>query len=180
MKHELNSQSWFSWGLEDRTFTLTLKGSKSSGLTHWGRTSVWYERWGDFLFPMLKDFSSAFNTIIPQKLMEKLLLLGLNTATCLWVQVFLTERPQSVRIGNNTSNSITLSTGSPQGCVLSADDCASRHEGNQIIRFAGDTTVVELTHRNEESVYREEVKHLEVGSEKMIWCSMHTKQRRWS
>ena len=29
------------------------------------------------------DFSSAFNTIIPQILMEKLPLLGLNTATCL-------------------------------------------------------------------------------------------------
>ena len=65
------------------------------------------------------DFSPAFNTIIPQKLMEKLLLLGLNAATCLWIQDFLTQRPQSVRVRNNTSNSITLSTASPQGCVLS-------------------------------------------------------------
>ena len=45
--------------------------------------------------------------------MEKLLLLGLNTATCLWIQDFLTERPQSVHVGNNTSNSIMLSTRLP-------------------------------------------------------------------
>ncbi|KAK3537275.1 hypothetical protein QTP70_007002 [Hemibagrus guttatus] len=28
------------------------------------------------------DFSSAFNTIIPQQLIEKLILLGLNTSLC--------------------------------------------------------------------------------------------------
>ena len=32
------------------------------------------------------DFSSAFNTVIPQKLMAKLVLLRLNT-TCLWISV---------------------------------------------------------------------------------------------
>ena len=74
-------------------------------------------------------------------------------------------------LSSNISISITLSTGSPQGCVLSpllftllTHDCASRHKGNQIIKFADDTTVVELIHRNYESMYREEVKHLEG------WC----------
>ena len=109
--------------------------------------------------------SAQHSTPSSQKLMEKLLLLSLNTGTCLWIQDFLTERPQSVRVGNNTSNSIMLSTGSPQGCVLSpllftllTHDCASRHVGNQIIKSADDTTVVGLIHRNEESMYREEVK----------------------
>ena len=71
-------------------------------------------------------------------------------------------------VGNNTSNSIPLSSGSPQGCVLSpllstllTHDSAPRHKGNQIIKFAYDTTLVGLIHKNEESVYREEVKHLE-------------------
>ena len=97
----------------------------------------------------------------PQRLMEKLLLVGLNAATCLWIRDFLTERPQSVRVRNNTSNSITLSTGSPQGFVLSlllvTHDCASRHQGNQIVKFEDDNTVVGLIHKNEESMYREEV-----------------------
>ncbi|KAK2920678.1 hypothetical protein Q8A73_000163 [Channa argus] len=65
------------------------------------------------------DFSSAFNTIIPQHLTEKLSILGLNTSLCNWILDFLTGRPQSVRIGNNISSTTTLSTGAPQGCVLS-------------------------------------------------------------
>lgn len=63
------------------------------------------------------DFSSAFNIIIPQRLMEKLLL-NLNTTTCFWILDFRTERPQSVRVGKILSNPITLSIGFPQGCVL--------------------------------------------------------------
>ncbi len=64
------------------------------------------------------DFSSAFNTIVPQRLVEKLSLPGLSTAMCRWILDFLTERPQSVCVGRYSSNSIILSTGSPQGCVL--------------------------------------------------------------
>ncbi|MFY0383420.1 RNA-directed DNA polymerase, partial [Bacillus sp. YIM B13582] len=61
------------------------------------------------------DFSSAFNTIIPQHLIEKLSLLGLNTSLCNWILDFLTERPQSVRIGNSISSTTTLSTVAPSG-----------------------------------------------------------------
>ncbi|GAA6075769.1 piezo-type mechanosensitive ion channel component 1-like, partial [Tachysurus ichikawai] len=39
------------------------------------------------------DFSSAFNTIIPQHLIGKLSLLGLNTSLCNWILDFLTGRP---------------------------------------------------------------------------------------
>ncbi len=57
------------------------------------------------------DFSSAFNTIIPQQLINKLNLLGLNNSLCNWILDFLTGRPQSVRVGHNTSSTTTLSTG---------------------------------------------------------------------
>uniref|UniRef100_A0A3B3RE35 Ig-like domain-containing protein n=1 Tax=Paramormyrops kingsleyae TaxID=1676925 RepID=A0A3B3RE35_9TELE len=65
------------------------------------------------------DFSSAFNTIIPQQLVSKLGPLGISTPMCNWLLDFLTARPQSVRVGNNISSSISLSIGSPPGCVLS-------------------------------------------------------------
>ncbi|KAI5619892.1 hypothetical protein C0J50_20542 [Silurus asotus] len=117
------------------------------------------------------DFSSAFNTIIPQHLIEKLRLLGLNTSLCNWILDFLTERPQSVRIGNSISSTTTLSTGAPQGCVLSpllftllTHDCARMHSSNHINKFADDTTVVGLISKNEESAYREEVQRL------TAWC----------
>ncbi len=60
-----------------------------------------------------------FNTIIPQQLIHKLVRLGLNMSLCNWLLDFLTGRPQAVRVGSNTSSTITLNTGAPQGCVLS-------------------------------------------------------------
>ncbi len=70
------------------------------------------------------DFSSAFNTIIPQQLINKLNLLGLNNSLCNWILDFLTGRPQSVRVGHNTSSTTTLSTGAHKA-VCSAR-CSSR------------------------------------------------------
>ncbi|KAK3525574.1 hypothetical protein QTP70_000456 [Hemibagrus guttatus] len=121
------------------------------------------------------DFSSAFNTIIPQHLIEKLSLLGLNTSLCNWILDFLTGRPQSVQIGNSISGTTTLSTSAPQGCVLSpllftllftllTHDCAAMHSSDHIIKFADDMNMVALISKNDESAYREEVQQL------TAWC----------
>ncbi|XP_043573093.1 probable E3 SUMO-protein ligase RNF212 [Chiloscyllium plagiosum] len=63
--------------------------------------------------------SSQSSISRPLHLIGKLGLLGLNISLCNWFLDFLTGRPQSVRIGNSISNTIRLSTGAPQGCVLS-------------------------------------------------------------
>ncbi len=117
------------------------------------------------------DFNSAFNTIIPQQLINKLSLLGLNNSLCNWILDFLTGRPQSVRVGHNTSSTTTLSTGAPQGCVLSpllftllTHDCTAKFSSNHIIKFADDTSVVGLISNNDETHYREEVAQL------AEWC----------
>ncbi|CDQ59852.1 unnamed protein product [Oncorhynchus mykiss] len=39
------------------------------------------------------DYSSAFNTIVPSKLITKLKILGLYTSLCNWILDFLTGRP---------------------------------------------------------------------------------------
>ncbi|KAI3374190.1 hypothetical protein L3Q82_006052 [Scortum barcoo] len=115
------------------------------------------------------DFSSAFNTIIPQHLVGKLGLLGFSTPLCNWLLDFLTERPQSVRVSKNTSSVITLSTGSHRGCVLSpllftlmTHDCVPRSATNHIVKFADDTTVVGLIRDDNDLAYRprEEVEQL--------------------
>ena len=64
------------------------------------------------------DYRSAFNTIVPSKLVIKLRDLGLNSALCDWILNFLTGRPQAMRVGNITSSTLILNTGAPQGCVL--------------------------------------------------------------
>jgi hypothetical protein len=88
------------------------------------------------------DYSSAFNTIVPSKLIIKLEALGLKPALCYWVLDFLMGCPQVVKVGNNTS-SLILNTGAPQGCVLSpllyslfTHDCVAKHASNSIIKFA--------------------------------------------
>ncbi len=73
---------------------------------------------GNYVRLLFIDYSSAFNTIVPTKLAVKLSDLGLNTSLCDWIQDFLTTRPQVVKVGQSTY-SITLNVGAPQGCVLS-------------------------------------------------------------
>ncbi|KAK1802659.1 hypothetical protein P4O66_004176 [Electrophorus voltai] len=122
---------------------------------------------GTYVRMLFIDFSSVFNTIVPQHLIGKLSLLGLNTSLCNWILDFLTGRPQSVRIGSSTSNTTTLSTGAPQGSIFSpllftllTHDCAAMHSSNHIIKFADDTTVLGLINKHNESAYREEVRKL--------------------
>ncbi len=80
---------------------------------------IWTKKDLSYVRMLFIDFSSAFNTIIPQQLTHKLVQLGLNTSLCNWLLDFLTGRPQAVRVSINTSSTITLNTGAPQGCVLS-------------------------------------------------------------
>uniref|UniRef100_A0A674ED18 Reverse transcriptase domain-containing protein n=1 Tax=Salmo trutta TaxID=8032 RepID=A0A674ED18_SALTR len=117
------------------------------------------------------DYSSVFNTIVPSKLITKLRTLGLKTSLCNYILDFLTGCPQVVRVGSNTSATLILNTGVPQGCVLSpllyslfTHDCTARHDSNTIVKFADDTTVVGLITDNNETAYREEVRDL------TVWC----------
>jgi hypothetical protein len=95
------------------------------------------------------EYSSAYNTVVPTKLITKSMTLGLNTFLCNWILDFLMGHPQVVRVGINTSAMLILNTGAPQGCVLSpllyspfTNDCMAKHNSNTIIKFADDTTVV--------------------------------------
>ena len=54
------------------------------------------------------DYSSAFNNIVPSKLLIMLEALGLHPGLCNWVLDFLTGRPQVVRVGNNISTPLIL------------------------------------------------------------------------
>ncbi len=97
--------------------------------------------------------------------------MGLNNSLCNWILDFITRRPQSVRVGHNTPSTTTLSTGAPQGCVLSpllftllTHDCTAKFSSNHIIKFADDTSVVDLISNNDETHYREEVAQL------AEWC----------
>ena len=86
------------------------------------------------------NYSSAFNNIIPSKLIIKLGAMGPKLTLCNWVLDKLMGRPQVMKVGNNTSTSLILSTGAPQRCVLSpllyslfTHDYMATHASNSII-----------------------------------------------
>ncbi|KAJ8355200.1 hypothetical protein AAFF_G00086930 [Aldrovandia affinis] len=86
--------------------------------------------------------------------------------------IFLTDRKQQVRLGKHTSNTMSLSTGAPQGCVLSpllyslyTNDCTSKAPSVKLLKFADDTTLIGLISNSDESAYKHEVEQL------VAWCS---------
>lgn len=120
------------------------------------------------------DFSSAFNTIAPALLRDKLTQLSVPEPTCRWISNFLTDRKQRVRLGKLVSESRTISTGAPQGCVLSpllfslyTNNCTSSHPSVKLLKFADDTTLIGLITNGDEAAYREEVNSL------ASWCSQN-------
>ncbi|KAK7912504.1 hypothetical protein WMY93_012715 [Mugilogobius chulae] len=106
---------------------------------------------GTYARILFVDFSSAFNTILPALLQDKLSQLNVPDSICRWITDFLTDRRQCVRLGKNVSTTRTINTGSPQGCVLSpllfslyTNCCTSSHDSVKLIKFADDTTLIGL------------------------------------
>ena len=117
------------------------------------------------------DYSSAFNTIIPCKLFNKLTSLDIDPHIRFWISDFLMERPQRVKMGAFLSNASVLSTGAPQGCVLSpllftlfTNDCRASDPSTLLFKFSDDTTLEGLITDGDEKAYRNEVEQL------VSWC----------
>ena len=106
------------------------------------------------------DYSSAFNAIVPSKLIIRLGALCNRSPG-------LPDGPPP-KVGNTT---LILNTEAPQGCVLSpllyslfTHDCLATHASNSIIKFEDAPTVVGLITNNDETAYMEEVRAL------AEWC----------
>ncbi len=97
----------------NRSTEFSISHVRHSSLTHIDSNN------GNYVRLLFIDYSSAFNTIVRIKLAFKLTDLGPNSLLCDWIQNFLTGRPQVVKVGQFTSNSITLNVEAPEGCVLS-------------------------------------------------------------
>ena len=65
------------------------------------------------------DFSSAFNTIQPYLLINKMMKMKIPVYYCRWIMNYLSERCQYVRLDQGIrSDCVFSNTGTPQGTVL--------------------------------------------------------------
>ena len=113
---------------------------------------------------MFIDFSSAFNTIKPDILIKLLIDIGVSSSLCSFIIDFLPDRKQRVRLCNILSGIITLNTGSPQGCVLSAflfiiytNLLKSSYNNISLVKYADDTVIIGLIINNDIVNYQKQV-----------------------
>ncbi len=132
------------------------------------------DRPGTYVRILFVDFSSVFNTIIPDTLQNKLTQLSVPTSVCQWINSFMTDRQQLVKLGKFTYSTRTIITGAPQGCVLSpllfslyTYDCTSKDPSVKLLKFADDSTLIGVIQDGVESAYKQEVKEL------AVWCSLN-------
>ena len=68
---------------------------------------------------LLWDLSAAFDTLDPALMCDKLRIYGFDIIAVNWFCSFLTGRSQCIKIGSSLSKSAPLSSGVPQGGILS-------------------------------------------------------------
>ncbi|KAI4887416.1 hypothetical protein NFI96_018878, partial [Prochilodus magdalenae] len=133
-------------------------------------TLIW-TRGGGAVRVMFFDFSSAFNTIHPLLLRDKLMKMEVDMHLVTWITDYLTGRPQHVRIRDCSSDTVISSTGAPQGTVLSpvlftlyTSDFKYNSELCHMQKFSDDTAIVGCVHNGQEREYRSLVDFVE-------WCT---------
>ena len=94
-------------------------------------------------------FSSAFNTIQPVILADKLLRMQVEPPIVSWITNYLTNRPQFVRLQGCVSDRVVSNIGAPQGTVLapflfSLYTSDFRHNTNtcHLQKYADDSAIV--------------------------------------
>ncbi|XP_061565200.1 uncharacterized protein LOC133419796 [Cololabis saira] len=120
---------------------------------------------------LFADFSSAFNTMQPHILADKLITcFNLDYQLTMWIIDFLTNRSQRVLVNGSFSNIVHTSTGSPQGCVLSpllyilyTNDCRSTQPNCHLVKFADDTVLLSL-------LSAPNLHHSSVLQDFITWC----------
>lgn len=111
-----------------------------------------------------------------------------------WITDYLTDRPQFVRLGTNTSDTVTSSTGAPQGTVLApllftlyTADFRHNTELCHVQKFSDDTAIVGCIRGGDEGEYRalvsdfvswSQLNHLQLNTSKTKELIVDFRRRR--
>ncbi|XDV16826.1 hypothetical protein PO909_016358 [Leuciscus waleckii] len=110
---------------------------------------------GTYAWILFVDFSLAFNTIMPDLLTTDP---ALHADLSLSVDLQLSDRQTAA---GETGETLTISTGAPQGCILSTallpytHDCSSKHSSVKLLK-----TLIGFIQNGVESAYSQKVKQL--------------------
>ena len=123
---------------------------------------------------MFFDFFSAFNTIQPHLLVQKLLNMKLPSSVISWFFDYLTNRLQYIRLNGVLSSVICTNTGASQGTVLApflfslyTADCRSTDESCPLVKFADDTELVGKISNDEDVLFHKQFENL------VNWCDQN-------
>ena len=126
---------------------------------------------------MFFDFSSAFNTIKPTLLKDKLECTGLDHHLTTWILDYLTNRPQYVRTQGCQSDTVVCSTGAPQGTVLApflftlyTADFKYSSASCHLQKFSDDSAIVGFITDGDDREYRE------LTQDFVEWCQRNCLQ----
>ena len=126
---------------------------------------------------MFFDFSSAFNSIQPLLLRDKLEQTGVDHHLTAWILDYLTNRPQYVRIRGCESDLVSCSTGPPQGTVLApfvftsyTSDFSHNSTNCYLQKYSDDSAIVGLISAGDDREYRE------LNQDFVTWCQRNCLQ----
>ncbi|KAI5095921.1 hypothetical protein C0J45_14351 [Silurus meridionalis] len=129
------------------------------------------EKAGSTVRVMFFDFSSAFNTIQPALLRDKMVYMGVDHHLSAWTLDYLTDRPQYVRTRDCESDMMVCNTGAPQGTVLApflftiyTADFMFSSETCHLQKFSDDSAIVGLITNDDDREYRGLIKNF------VDWC----------
>ncbi|KAI4899540.1 hypothetical protein NFI96_016156 [Prochilodus magdalenae] len=126
---------------------------------------------------MFFDFSSAFNTLQPVLLGDKLRQMQVDESIISWTMDYLTGRPQFVWMHGCVSDVAMCSAGAPQGTVLApflfniyTSDFRYNSGTCHLQKFSDDTAIVGCIRNGQEAEYRKLV------SDFVSWCKLNQLQ----
>ncbi|TWW62754.1 hypothetical protein D4764_04G0014010 [Takifugu flavidus] len=137
------------------------------------------EKAGSTMRIMFFDFSSAFNTIQPRLLGNKLQVAGVDHHLTTWILNLLTQRPQFVRVKGSESHRLFCSTSVPQRTVLApflftlhTADFSYGSSSCHLHKYSDDSAAVGLITDGDDMEYRELIQDFVNRSlQKNLWIN---------